>query len=55
VDWAELYDLSTDRAELRNLWYDPRAAAKRHELTEKLARTLMELTDTSPLATHHGP
>lgn len=55
IDWAELYDLSNDRVEIRNLWGDPRAANKRHELTEKLARKLMELTDTSPLATHHGP
>jgi arylsulfatase A-like enzyme len=55
IDWAELYDLSNDRVEIRNLWGDPGAANKRHELTEKLARKLMELTDTSPLATHHGP
>jgi arylsulfatase A-like enzyme len=55
VDWGELYDLKNDRAEIRNLWHEPAAANKRHELTERLARKLMELTDTSPLATHHGP
>jgi arylsulfatase A-like enzyme len=55
VEWGELYDLKNDRAEVRNLWHEPAAAHKRHELTEKLARKLMELSDTSPLATHHGP
>ncbi|MBM2805954.1 MAG: hypothetical protein HW419_3847, partial [Deltaproteobacteria bacterium] len=34
---------------------DPRAQNQRHDLTEQLARKLMELADTSPLATHHGP
>jgi arylsulfatase A-like enzyme len=55
VTWGELYDLNYDRAEVRNLWDEPGAARKRHELTEQLARKLMELTDTSPLAMHHGP
>jgi hypothetical protein len=55
VEWGELYDLRNDPAEIRNLWDDPRAAPKRQELTEQLARKLMELTDTSPLALHHGP
>jgi arylsulfatase A-like enzyme len=55
VKWGELYDLKNDRAEIDNLWDDPRAARQRHELTEQLARKLMELTDTSPLALHHGP
>jgi arylsulfatase A-like enzyme len=55
VEWGELYDLKNDPAEIRNLWDDPRAANKRHEFTEQLARKMMELTDTSPLALHHGP
>jgi arylsulfatase A-like enzyme len=55
VDWGELYDLSHDPGEVRNLWEDPAAAATRHGLTERLARELMELSDTSPLALHHGP
>jgi arylsulfatase A-like enzyme len=55
VEWGELYDLKNDPAEIRNLWDDSRAANKRHELTEQLARKMMELTDTSPLALHHGP
>ncbi len=55
VDWGELYDLKNDAAEIRNLWHTPASQDKRHELTEKLARRMMELADTSPLATHHGP
>jgi arylsulfatase A-like enzyme len=48
VEWGELYDLKNDAAEMRNLWDDPAAAHRRHELTERLARKLMELSDTSP-------
>jgi arylsulfatase A-like enzyme len=55
VGWGELYNFSTDPDELDNLWNDPRAQTLRHELTEQLARKMMEMTDTSPLATHHGP
>ncbi len=55
VGWGELYNLRIDPFELRNLWDDPSARSKRHELTEQLARKMMELADTSPLATHHGP
>jgi arylsulfatase A-like enzyme len=53
--WGELYDLANDPVEIRNLWDDPGAAPRRHELMEQLARKLMELSDTSPLALHHGP
>lgn len=53
--WGELYDLNNDPAEIRNLWDEPGAQSIRHELTERLARKMMELADTSPLATHHGP
>ena len=39
-----------------NLWNDPQAHdQRRYELTERLARKMMELADSSPLATHHGP
>jgi arylsulfatase A-like enzyme len=55
VDWGELYDLVNDPHELNNRWDDPQARDRRHELTEKLARKMMELADSSPLATHHGP
>ena len=55
VEWGELYDLTGDPYELNNLWEDPRALNRRHELTDRLARKMMEMADTSPLATHHGP
>jgi hypothetical protein len=55
VDWGELYDLSNDPHEVNNLWEDPQSRDRRYELTEKLARKMMELADASPLATHHGP
>ncbi|HEX2930544.1 MAG TPA: sulfatase/phosphatase domain-containing protein, partial [Candidatus Binatia bacterium] len=55
VEWGELYDLAVDPHELNNLWDDSRSRDKRHDLTEKLAREMMELADSSPLATHHGP
>jgi len=55
VPWGELYDLRNDPYELRNLWDDSSCHGRRHCLTEQLARKMMELADTSPLATHHGP
>ncbi len=55
VGWGELYDFSTDPHELDNLWNEPGAQPLRQVLTEQLARKIMEMTDTSPLATHHGP
>jgi len=55
ADWGELYDFTTDPHELNNLWNEPSARSRRHDMMEHLARKLMELADTSPLATHHGP
>jgi hypothetical protein len=55
ADWGELYDLENDPAELKNLWLDAQSQKTRHDLTERLARKMMELSETSPLATHHGP
>jgi arylsulfatase A-like enzyme len=55
VDWGELYDLTADPNEMINLWDDLQTRYRRHELTEKLARRMMELADSSPLAMHHGP
>jgi hypothetical protein len=55
ADWGELYDFTSDPNEMNNLWDNPRARDRRYELTEKLARKMMELADSSPLATHHGP
>lgn len=51
--WGEIYDLDNDPDEIRNLWDEP--GAQRADLLEALARRMMALTDTSPLATHHGP
>lgn len=53
--WGELYDFTSDPNETNNLWDNPRARDRRYRLTEKLARKMMELADSSPLATHHGP
>ncbi len=55
TDWGELYDLTNDPEEMNNLWNQPKAENQRHQLMEQLARQLMELSDSSPLATHHGP
>ncbi|MBM4263484.1 MAG: sulfatase [Deltaproteobacteria bacterium] len=55
ADWGELYDFTTDPLEMDNLWDSPTTQALRSTLTEQLARKMMELSDTSPLATHHGP
>jgi hypothetical protein len=55
ADWGELYDFTADPHELNNLWNDPRVRDQRHHFTEQLARKMMELADSSPLATHHGP
>jgi arylsulfatase A-like enzyme len=55
ADWSELYDLVNDPGEMNNLWDNPQARDRRCALTEQLARRMMELADSSPLATHHGP
>ncbi|MDX1483943.1 MAG: sulfatase-like hydrolase/transferase, partial [Alphaproteobacteria bacterium] len=53
--FGELYDLQNDPAEQINLYEDDAYRDLRHELTEQLVHRLITLTDTSPLATHHGP
>jgi arylsulfatase A-like enzyme len=55
ADWGEIYDFSADPYEQNNLWDQPSGQKRRHEMMEQLARKLMELADSSPLATHHGP
>lgn len=55
VEWGELYDLVNDPDESNNLWDVSDAYRDRNELTERLARKMMQLAETSPLATHHGP
>ena len=53
--FGELYDLEGDPLEQVNLFEDEAHQGLRHELTEQLLHRLIELTDSSPLATHHGP
>jgi arylsulfatase A-like enzyme len=55
VDWGEIYDFSADPHEQNNLWNEPGSQNRRHDMMEQLARKMMELADSSPLATHHGP
>ena len=55
VEWGELYDLHNDPNEFENLWDDPSHAGTRAELTERLARRLIDLADSSPFCTGHGP
>ena len=55
VEWGELYNLTNDPEESMNLWEDRGSRSIRRKLTEGLARKMMDLADTSPLATHHGP
>jgi len=47
--------LANDPNELNKLWNDPQSRHQRHELIERLARQMMALADSSPLAMHHGP
>ena len=54
-EWGELYHLADDPDEFNNLWDCPDSRFVRQELTEILARKMMALAETSPLATHHGP
>jgi arylsulfatase len=51
TDWGELYDLAEDPLELDNLWAQPRAAALRAALVERLAREMMETDDVLPRPT----
>ncbi len=51
VPWGELYDLAGDPHELVNLWDEPGEKAVRAEMTEKLARAMIDLAETSPYPT----
>ena len=55
AEWGELYDFRQDPDESNNLWEISSSHEVRCDLTEKLVRKMMELSETSPLATHHGP
>ena len=51
MPWGELYDRSDDPDELVNLWHEPKARDLRAEMTERLARTMIDLAETSPYPT----
>jgi hypothetical protein len=48
VGWGELYDLREDPHETANLWDDAGARKLRAELMERLARTMLAGSETSP-------
>jgi arylsulfatase A-like enzyme len=48
VEWGELYDFERDPDEMINLWDDPASAGLRAELTLRLARKMLALSETSP-------
>ena len=50
VPWGELYDIAEDPHETGNLWDDAEAKKLRAELMERLARTMLAGSDTSPYA-----
>lgn len=51
VAWGELYDRASDPDECHNLWDEPGSKALRAEMTERLARAMVELSETSPYPT----
>ena len=51
VDWGELYDRSTDPQELHNLWDEPTHQALRATMTERMLRSMINLSETSPYPT----
>jgi arylsulfatase A-like enzyme len=52
--WGELYDLADDPDEERNLWNDVAYSSVRAQVTELMGRTMMELSDCSPLPTRRA-
>jgi hypothetical protein len=51
IDWGELYDRSNDPHECHNLWDEPSASALRHDMTDRLVRAMLDLSETSPYPT----
>lgn len=51
VAWGELYDREADPDELVNLWDEPSAAPLRAELALRLAKKMIEVSETSPYPT----
>lgn len=54
TDLGELYDLTADPHEVRNLWAEPAARDRKAALMETLARRQMALADASLVATHQA-
>ncbi len=48
VEWGELYDRDNDPDESFNLWNEPGAQALRGEMLLRLARKMLDYTETSP-------
>jgi arylsulfatase A-like enzyme len=48
VDWGELYDRQTDPDESINLWDEPDAGGVKAELVLRLAKKMIEVSETSP-------
>lgn len=53
-DWDELYDLSTDPDECRNLYDDPAAAELRNKMNEIMLRKMISLQDRAPLPAYRA-
>ena len=53
-DWDELYDLSADPDECRNLYDDPAAAELRNKMNEIMLRTMISLQDRAPLPAYRA-
>jgi len=51
VDWGELYDRQNDPDESINLWDDAGSASLRADLTLRLAKKMIEVSETSPYPT----
>jgi arylsulfatase A-like enzyme len=51
TDWGELYDLSEDPHEIRNLFNEPANSGIRAELLWKLSQEMIKLSPNLPLAT----
>ena len=49
---GELFDLESDCTEMTNLFARPEGRDLRFDLTERLARRMMELADEAPKPTH---
>lgn len=55
ANWGELYNLKEDPLEFDNLWHSSAHAGIRSELMERLIHRMMDFSESSPLASGHGP